>query len=275
MRLAEYFVKLGFETDIAATGRELVRKALQSPDYELVLVDAIVSYPTVDEVLQSVRRDGRTALVPVGVLASAGDLEQAKHMVRNEPRAEAFPRPHDVATVQSQVEDLLARSGDVLTATERKRQAGLALDWLAELSRPQGGSLYDLYRVEDTVLAALAVPGLSAKACVVLGNLGTPAAQQALVDLAARKETPLADRKAALEGFRTAIQRRGILLTTAKIQSLYDRYNRGAGEAPASQAVLGLILDCIEAPTKRLKQTSRRAEGDVPQMARGGDKPES
>jgi CheY-like chemotaxis protein len=274
MRLAEYFVKLGYETDHATTGRELVRKALQSPDYELVLVDAIVSYPTVDEVLQSLRRDGRTALVPVGVLASAGDLERAKHIVRNDPRAEAFPRPHDFATVQSQVEDLLARSGDVLTAVERKRQAGLALDWLAELSRPQGG-LYDLYRVEETVLAALAVPGLSAKACVVLGNLGTPAAQQALIDVAARKETPLSGRKAALEGFRTGVQRRGILLTTAKIQSLYDRYNRSAGEAPASQAVLGLILDCIEAPTKPLEQTSRRAKGDVPQMARGGDKPDS
>jgi CheY-like chemotaxis protein len=273
MRLSESLAKLGYETDHATTGRELLRKALQSPDYELVLVDAIVSYPTVDEVLQSLRRDGRTALVPVGVLASAGDLERAKHIVRNDPRAEAFPRPHDFATVQWQVDDLLTRSGDVLSAGEREHQAGLALDWLAELSRPQGGSLYDLYSVEETVLAALAVPRLSAKVCVVLGNLGTPQAQQALVDLASRKTTPLADRKAALDGFRTAVQRRGILLTTAKIQSQYDRYNRSAGEDPASQSVLGMILDCIEAPTKPLKQTSRGAEGDVPQMARGGDKP--
>ncbi len=272
-RLAGYLAKLGYETDHATTGRELVRKALQSPDCELVLVDAIVSYPTVDEVLQSLRRDGRTALAPVGVLASAGDLERAKHLVRNDPRAEAFPRPHDLQTVRWQVEDLVARSGDTLTAAERKRHAALALDWLAELSRPPGGGLYDLSRVEDTVLAALAVPELSAKACAVLGNLGTPGAQQALVDLASRKATPPVDRKAALEGFRTAVQRRGILLTTAKIRLQYDRYNRSADEDPATQAVLGMILDCIEAPTKPPKQSSRSAEGDAPQMARGGDKP--
>jgi hypothetical protein len=269
MRLAGHLVKLGYETDIAATGRELVRKALQSPDYELVLIDAIVSYPTADEVLQSLRRDGRTALLPVGVLAAASDLERAKHIVRNDRRAEAFPRPHDFPTVQWQVEDLVVRGGDTLAAAERKRQAGLALDWLAELSRSQGG-LFDGSRVEDTVLGAMGVRELASKACAVLGSLGTPRAQEALVDLASRRAAPLADRKAGLDGFRAAVQRRGILLSTAKIQLQYDRYNRSAEEDPATQAVLGMILDCIEASTK---QARRGTDGDVPKMAQGGDKP--
>jgi hypothetical protein len=273
MRLAGHLAKLGYETDIVATGRDLVRTALRSPDYELVLVDAIVSYPTVDEVLQSLRSDGRTALAPVGVLAAAGDLERAKHMVRNDPRAEAFPRPHDFAAVQWQVEALAARRGDLLTAEDRKRDAALALDWLTELSRPQGGGLYDLSRVEDTVLAALAVPDLSVKASAVLGNLGTPAAQQALVELASRDAASMAERRAALEGFRAAVQRRGVLLTVAEIQSQYDRYNQSADANPASQAVLGMILDCIELPTKPLKQADRGAERAAPRMAQDGDKP--
>jgi hypothetical protein len=273
MRLGAYLVKLGYETDTATTGRDLVRKALQSPDYEFLLIEAIVSYPTVDEVLQSLRRDGRTALTPVGVLAHEGDLERARHLVRNDPRAEAFPRPSSDETVRWQVEHLAARWGDMLPAAERKRHAASALDWLAQLSGPAAGALYDLSRVEAPVAAALAVPGLSAKACAVLGNLGTPESQQALVDLASRKSAPLAERKAALGAFRTAVQRRGILLTTPKIRLQYDRYNQSAQEDSATQAVLGMILDCIEAPTKPQKPAGRRAERDAPKMAQGGNSP--
>jgi len=254
MRLGGYLVKLGYEFDTATTGRDALRKALLSPDYEFLLVDAILSYPTVDALMQSLRRDGRTGLLPVGVLAVSGDLERASRLVRNDRRARAYPRPHNEETARWQVEDLAALSGDTVSAAERKRQAALALDWLAQLTRPDAEGLYDLSRVGDPVFAALGVPDLSSKACAVLGNLGTPEAQQALVDLASRKAAPLAERKAALEAFRTAVQRRGLLLTTAKIQLQYDRYNQSAKDDSATQAVLGTLLDCIEAPTKALSQ---------------------
>jgi CheY-like chemotaxis protein len=273
MRLGGYLVKLGYEFDTATTGREVLRKALESPDYELILVDAILSYPTVDALVQSLRRDGRTGLLPVGVLAVSGDLERATRLVRNDRRARAYPRPHNEETARWQIEDLMTLSGDTVSAAERTRQAALALDWLAQLTRPDAEGLYDLSRVGEPVFAALGVPGLSGKACAVLGNLGTPEAQEALIDLASRKTSPLAERKAALEAFRTAVQRRGLSLTTAKIQLQYDRYNQSAKDDSATQAVLGKILDCIEAPTKPQKQARRRTEGDVPHMARGGQKP--
>lgn len=254
MRLGGYLAKLGYEFDTATTGRDVLRKALDSPDYEFLLVDAVLSYPTVDSLVQSLRRDGRTSLLPVGVLARSGDLERASHLVREDRRARAYPRPHDQETIRWQVEDLLTLSADGVPAAERKRQAGLALDWLAQLTQSDAEGVYDLSRVGEPVIAAVGVPGLSAKACVVLGNLGTPEAQQVLIDLASRRTAPLAERKAALEAFRIAVQRRGLLLTTPKIQLQYDRYNQSAKDDSATQAVLGMILDCIEAPTKTLSQ---------------------
>ncbi len=270
MRLAGMLVRLGYEVEIASTGREIVRKLLDSPDYEIVLIDAIVSYPTVDEVLQSLRRDGRTSLLPVGVLAAAGDLERARHMTRNDAHAEAFSRPHDFPAVQWQIERLAALGGDLLSPGERKRQAGAALDWMAAWSRLPGAGL-DGSRVESTVVNALDTPGLTPKACVVLASLGTPRAQQALVDLASRKTAPLADRKAALDAFRTMVQERGILLTIPKIQLQYDRYNPECGEDPATQAVLGAILDCLEAPTRPLDQASGGLNLAPPHVAQGID----
>ncbi len=274
MRLAGLLVQLGYETEIAATGRETLQKALDSPDYEIVLLDAILHYPTVDEVLQALRRDGRTALLPVGVLAAAGDLERARHMARDDPRAEAFSRPHDFPALQWQIERLVALGGDLLTPSARKRQASAALDWLAQ-GIPSSGGWMDAWRVESTVVRALDTPGLTPKACVVLGNLGTPRAQQALVDLASRKTVPLDDRRAALDAFRFAVERRGILLTTTKIQLQYDRYNQSAGEDRATQAILSQILDCLEAPTSPLKQSGAGVEMTSPPTAHGSELPES
>lgn len=272
-RLGGELAKWGYEAHPVTTGRELVRQALQSPDYEMVLVDSTLSYPTVDFVLQSLRRDGRTALLPVGVLARAGELERARHLVRNDPRAEAFSRPHDEQAIRWQLQRLAGRAPDLLPAAERRRQAAVALDWLGQLSAGRSYGLYDLRRTQDSLLAALAVPELSVQAAAVLGNLGAAEAQQALVEAASRATTPPATRRAALDALRSSIERYGVLLTTAQIRLQYDRYNQTAKDDTANRAMLGLILDCIEAPAKAQQQTGRAAEDDLSQVVRGDAAP--
>jgi hypothetical protein len=53
-----------------------------------------------------------------------------------------------------------------------------------------------------------------------------------------------------VEAFRRSIQARGILLTTQQILRQYDRYNASESQDRSTQQVLGLILDCIEAPSR-------------------------
>jgi hypothetical protein len=77
-------------------------------------------------------------------------------------------------------------------------------------------------------------------------------------------------RQAAVAAFREAVQRCGLLLTTGEIQRQYDRYNQSAREDPATQKVLGLILDCIEAPTQTPKQAARDTADQEPRMASHG-----
>jgi len=258
MRLGGLLTKSGLRGDNATSGRQILQKAIRLADYELIFVEAAISDPTVDFLLQAIRRDGRTALLPVGVLARAGDLERAAHMARNDPRAEVFSRPQDEQSAGWQVEQLLARSaGDAIPAAERLRHAALALDWLAELSGPKGPRFYDLSQVKDPVVAALEQPELGVRATIVLGNLGVPEAQHALVDLASLGTAPLALRRAALEAFRGSVHRWGILLTIAQIRLQYDRYNKSEKENEASRALLGMILDCIEFPAKAQGQVTR------------------
>jgi hypothetical protein len=250
-RISGYLAAMGLEMDWAPTGADLVRLAIQSPDYEMTLVDAGIDRPTLEFAVQQLRRDGRTSLLPVGIFARDDQFDQARHVAERNPRAEAFYRPHEQAAAERQVKRVLALAGpEAVGAAERRQQAADALDWLYQLCGDRSRRFYDLRRVEAPVLAAMNVPGLSSRASAVLGSLGTAESQRALVDLASRGAAPLGDRVAALSAFRQSTERYGILLTIPQIRLQYDRYNQSANQDAAVQKILGLILDCIEAPTQ-------------------------
>jgi hypothetical protein len=82
----------------------------------------------------------------------------------------------------------------------------------------------------------------------VMSLLGTPRAQSALVDFASQHSRPLADRQAAAAAFGGAVKARGLLLTKVQIAEQYARYNASELLDKETQAVLGSVLDAIEAP---------------------------
>jgi hypothetical protein len=248
-RLAGWLAGLGFEVDTAVTGRELGRLASQKPDYELALIDAAIDRPPVDFLLQQLRHDCRSATLRVGLIARSGQLGRADRVARRDPLALAFSRPHSDESFAWQIEQLRALEPRALVDhAQRQRQAAEALDRLVELSST-AGKLYDMHRTQDAVLAALYTPGLSSKAAAVLGNLRTPESQRVLVELASRPTQPVEVRQAAAKAFRRNTQAGGILLTTGQILRQYERYNQSQNLDSATQQILGLILDCIEAPT--------------------------
>lgn len=267
-RVGGYLAALGYEFDTARTGQEAIRKLIASPDYQIALVDAALERPTVDFLLQQLRHDCRTASLPVGVVARAGQLARARHLTRNDSLAEAMPRPHAKETVLWQVERLRALIGRrMVLPEERFRQADRALEMLAELSDP-GQRLYDLRRVEETATTALYVPQLAQSAVTLLGNLGTAASQQALLDVASRWTQPLDLRSAAARAFQQSTKQNGILLTSSEILRQYERYNQSETMDADTQQVLGTILDSIEARSKAQKEASIDAlEGNAKTVA--------
>ena len=230
--------------------------ATESPDYEFILVDAGVDRPTLDFLLQQLRHDSRTADLPVGVLASPELLDRARHAVRNDARAEVFLRSHDDESIRWMVDRLVGLSDrDRCSFAERQTQAVRAIELLTELcDRPGGKGIYDLSGVDKVGLSAIAIRSLSAKAVGLLGDLGTPEGQSALVELASRSVEPLETRKAAVAALLEATRRHGILLTTKQIRQQYDRYNQNAKQDAATQEILGRILDILEAPSQAEKQ---------------------
>jgi hypothetical protein len=179
-------------------------------------------------------------------------LRAAEQFAESDPLVEAFPQPLDITGMSYQGGRLLRLAGRGLVGyDERLDQAASALEHLDRLaSQPQVYGFYDLHRLLPALRDALSTPQLSVQAASVLGKLGAPDAQRALVTLVGQQAMPLAARQAAARAFAEAVQERGVLLTRPEILLQYERYNQSEHMDAGTQQVLGLILDAIEAPGK-------------------------
>jgi hypothetical protein len=250
-RMVPAITAAGLQADTAASGGELLRMVVSSPDYELAMIDAGIDRPPLNILLQQLRHDYRSSDLRVGLIAREGFIAQAEHVAAKDLMARAFPRPHDDVSVTWQLNQLAElKPQEFVGFEERQRQASEALDMLAELGRTSG-KLYDIRQVESAALTALNTPALGSKAIALLAMINSPEAQRALVDTASRNVLPLELRQAALTAFRENIQAHGILLTIDAIQKQYQRYNDSKNEDAGTLKILGLILDCLEAPTKK------------------------
>jgi hypothetical protein len=161
----------------------------------------------------------------------------------------------------------VARIGDMAGPARigydaRLDQAGRALQHLVRLSETQQEhAFYDLFRVQQAAQSALGTPSLCVSAARVLGWLGSPESQRALITLASQPGRPLAQRQAAAEAFAQAVQRRGLLLTRDEILTQYDRYNRSAAQDAGTQQVLGAILEAIEKPSRQRLENDALTKG--------------
>jgi hypothetical protein len=262
--LAGLLLEMGFEADTATTGRDAFRLAVRHPDYEFALISDAVEQPAVHELIQMFRKDPRTSRLAIGLMGRQGTLESGEAFAETDELVLAFPQPLDAAGMTFQAGRLIRLAGRGLVGhDERLDQAVRAMSHLLRLTaQPEIYGFYDFHRQIHAYESALATPELAAQAAIVMGRLGSPDAQRALVTLASQHARTLADRQAAAEAFAKAVRRRGLLLTRDEILLQYDRYNRSEFLDAGTQQVLGQILDAIEAPHQTTKTQAEPEEQD-------------
>lgn len=249
--LVAYMNGLGYEGQAAYIGRALAEEAFVNPDFEFVLVGDAIDLPPVLELVQWLRRDYRTAYLPIGVMARNDQLDRFTFALRDDPHTTVFPRLHSTEVAATEVQKLLAIAGrNLVGRDERIEQAKAALAALAVLAADdQNYDRYQLLRQEPAVISAIYNPALTAEATSVLALFGTPASQTALVDFASQNTIVLVARQAAAAALAVAVQRRGLNLTQVQIAKQYDRYNASETLDKPTQELLGSIIDTLEAPT--------------------------
>ncbi|MBX3414933.1 MAG: hypothetical protein KF708_19770 [Pirellulales bacterium] len=255
---------MGYLALSSVDGRELFNLAADSTDCELILISATLYDNTAVDLLDQLRKDTRTARIPVAVYASSESMPRAERLVRRDPRAISIVRPRDVTALEFQLADLLARSRAELPGQQvRDRQAAGALGWLDRLTSEKG-HVFDLTYVEPALHAALDNPALAASAMKVLSRYVTPSSQQGLVQMASRGGTTIELRQAAARAFCESIGRNGTRLTSAEILLQYDEYHGHEGGDAQVREVLGTILDCMEARVATAEPTAPHADRETP-----------
>ncbi|QDU25936.1 hypothetical protein ETAA8_10080 [Anatilimnocola aggregata] len=261
----------GYFGEVATNSRDAFRLATTSPDYDLILISDALDLP-VTEMVQLLRRDRRTALIPIGVMIGTDHVDDLPTIVADQTlrdpvgkirsynvdsvgvlladdrRTLVVPRPHTSETTAFIAGQVRQRGGrELLSREERNAHGRAALAALQTLASDNNSlNRFDVLRQEGSVITALGNPSLAAAATEVLATLATPKAQTALVDTASQPARALADRQAAAAAFAAAVKKRGILLTKPQIIAQYERYNSSATLDANTQAVLGGLLDTLE-----------------------------
>jgi hypothetical protein len=248
--LVGFMNALGYEGEAAYTGKALASRAFANPDFDFILISDAIDQPPVQELVQWLRRDFRTARAPIGVMARGERLTELREAFAGDPFTIVFPRLHSLETAAAEVAKLKAIAGrNYVGRDERITQAQAALAALATLAKEDETiAAYDLMRQEPVLIQALYNPALSERAAAVLALLGTPKSQTALVDFASQTTRPLADRQAAAAALAAAVNTRGLLLTQRQIAAQFDLGKTSQSLDQPSQELHAAILSTIQAP---------------------------
>ncbi|MCC7087241.1 MAG: hypothetical protein IT427_19740 [Pirellulales bacterium] len=256
--LATMLGALGYSVDVVTWGHRTYIQALSSGDYELALLSGRVDHPPLWVLLQELRRQPRTAKLPIALLGEDGDSQWLRSLASKDPMTVVIERPVTPEAMKLHVGRLVDRTEQSIVPAEvRSAQALASLQWLKQLNETSPRD-FNVRQYEAAVVHSLYSPAHSAAAADLLASIGTHAAQNALIDLANLGTQPMAIRQTAAAAFSRSVRKHGVQLTSAEIIGQYDRYNASERENADSQQLLALILDAIELPHALQREGGRR-----------------
>ncbi|PQO31682.1 HEAT repeat domain-containing protein [Blastopirellula marina] len=253
--MAGELAQLGFEVVATPGGSEFFKAAYESADVEVIFVSKPLARLPMMETVQVLRKDRRTGDLPIAVIAPVGELDYFELRTKSDPLTLATIRPHDKDGYAFQLQQLYESQGRLIVpAMERAEDAEFAIAALSRmLETPEKYEFYDFTKMEEIAIRRLSDDNVTLAIAKLLGSLATPGAQMALVEYASDPFHPLAFREQCAAEFKAAVARRGILLTKDQMVAQYDRYNASEELDSGTQAVLGKVLDIIEAPTQDVR----------------------
>ncbi|MEM7311614.1 MAG: hypothetical protein AAF497_00545 [Planctomycetota bacterium] len=241
-------VGLGFETALALNGKQASRILRSDPDIELILLSETVGRPQWRELLQQLEHDYHSRNLPICLIAREQRLGLVEDVAIAYDNVDTFPIPHDGPTMANLLRRVLPKTSRFATNKEdRLAMANQALKLLEPIaSNRTRYSFYELLDHQKQLIEASSVPELAANSARVLGGLGTPAAQSALLDMAGQSYRNVDLRKIAASEFDRSIRQSGVMLRHGQLLAQYDHYNEVIDTDEVSAEVLSDILDSIE-----------------------------
>jgi HEAT repeat protein len=209
-QLTGYLKELGYDPILAPTGADGFRRAAETADVELILLDChlIQGEWRLIDTLSNLRNDARTAGIPIWIVGPLNLDRKLNALRSNFPGVKVLLRPDSAALLEQQ----LGGRPRGLSDTERADYAREATALLAQIAgRPGSPFEPELSSAETVLTAALNTPA-SEPAAVALSGVATPNAQRGLADVVLDPSKPAPMRQSTAAVLVKSIQRFGPLL---------------------------------------------------------------
>jgi CheY-like chemotaxis protein len=209
--------ELGYQTTVAATGREGFRIAANRGDVSMVAVNANSVQWGLSQTIANLRADSRTSGLPIVIygpqyaeaqlnttLAQYDDITFIEETGETGEAARRF--------VNLRLKPFLESSLPKLSEAELTAQKALAADWFAQLAGPRRRSPLDLNIAQSALLEAAEEEPIARQCIAALGAIPNAGVQFRLQEFAINEGLPETTRLHAMNELAFHIQRNGIML---------------------------------------------------------------
>jgi HEAT repeat protein len=261
-QLVGYLKELGYEPVLATTGADGFRRAAESADVELILLDnhLVVGDWRLIDTLANLRSDCRTAGIPVYIVGPLNLDVKLNYMRSSFPEVKFLLRPDNAALLEHQLGGRPAG----LSESERTAYARSATVLLARIAaQPCSPFEPELSIAEPALTAALNMAAVE-PAAAALSEVAMSDAQRGLADLVLDPSKPAPVRQSTAAMLTRSIQRFGPLVAADQETRLLAEFDQELD--PALRSALGAVLGALR-PKPALAGVRLQLYGGAPAPA--------
>jgi HEAT repeat protein len=254
-QLVGFLKELGYDPILALTGDDGFRRASESGDVELILLDnhLIQGDWRLTDTLTNLRADARTAGIPIYIVGPLDLDVKLDYMRSSFPGVKFLMRPDTAALLEQQLGGRPAG----LSESERVAYAREATELLARIAERPGSPFEPELSIAEPALR-IALNSASDPAAMALSEVAMPDAQRGLADLVLDPSKPAPLRQSTAAVLVRSIQRFGPLLTGDQEVRLLAAYDQESDPALRTSlaAVLGALRPKPAITGRRIQQYS-------------------
>jgi len=235
------FAELGYSAEIANTGRDGFKVAVNHGDVQLIILNVNTVRWGLSQTVANLRADARTAGIPIALYGPDSVRPRVQSLVDRYPMIDFIGEPNSSDHLRLRLKPFLSRlKTQPLSHKEREGMAQAAGDWLAHIAGGKRTDVFDIAPAEPALISAVGREESMANAIFALGGIPSAKVQEVYQQITLNGGVPLEHRDAAARQLAFHIQKFGLLLSRKQVAEI-KRFWIAAAEPELATAVASVI----------------------------------
>ena len=243
--MAGLFEEIGFATQMALTGRDGFRLAVERSDIVLVAIYVNTVRWNLSQTIGNLRDDPRTRLLPLVIYGPQDSEPELSTLLHRTENVRFMLETSTPEMLRKQLGDFAdSAEASPLSDAERAEQRQVASFWFAHIARRRWTERFDIGPAEADLAAAAGEPALAASCLTALAAIPTASAQERLHARALTLTNPVEVRELATLELVRHVQEFGLMLVDEHQQQTIAA--AAAEESPALASALAAVVGLLQ-----------------------------